>query len=80
MDHQFIALSANDEQTETITIFKNNGRFALPVINESGVLLGIVTSDDVLRLAERKTPVTSKNSAAWRRSTSLTRPFRFFGW
>ncbi len=54
MDHQFIALSANDEQTETIAIFKNNSRFALPVINESGVLLGIVTSDDVLRLAEKE--------------------------
>ena len=54
MDHQFIALSVNDEQTETIAIFKNNSRFALPVINEAGVLLGIVTSDDVLRLAEKE--------------------------
>ena len=54
MDHQFIALSVNDAQTETISIFKNNSRFALPVTNESGVLLGIVTSDDVLRLAEKE--------------------------
>src|ERR1700730_7444602 len=54
MDHQFIALSVNDAQTETIAIFKNNSRFALPVINESGVLLGIVTSDDVLRLSEKE--------------------------
>jgi len=54
MDRQFIALSVNDEQTETIAIFKNNSRFALPVINETGVLLGIVTSDDVLRLAEKE--------------------------
>lgn len=54
MDHQFIALSVIDAQTETIRIFKNNSRFALPVINESGVLLGIVTSDDVLRLAEKE--------------------------
>jgi magnesium transporter len=54
MDHQFIALSVNDEQTETIAIFRNNSRFALPVTNESGVLLGIVTSDDVLRLAEKE--------------------------
>jgi magnesium transporter len=54
MDHQFIALSVNDAQTETIAIFRNNSRFALPVTNESGVLLGIVTSDDVLRLAEKE--------------------------
>ncbi len=69
MDHQFIALNANDAQTETIAIFKNNSRFALPVTNEQGVLLGIVTADDVLRLAEkRKHPRDSKN-----------RGFRSFG-
>ncbi|MEJ0083472.1 MAG: CBS domain-containing protein [Puia sp.] len=56
MDHQFIALPVNAAQTETIAIFKNNSRFALPVINESGVLLGIVTSDDVLRLSKKKIP------------------------
>src|SRR5664279_44880 len=54
MDNQFIALSVNDAQTETIATFKNNSRFALPVTNETGVLLGIVTSDDVLRLAEKE--------------------------
>src|SRR6202049_1457653 len=54
MDHQFMSISVNDAQTETIRIFKNNSRFALPVINEAGVLLGIVTSDDVLRLAEKE--------------------------
>jgi magnesium transporter len=54
MDHQFLALSVNDEQNETISIFKNNSRFALPVVNETGVLLGVVTADDVLRLAEKE--------------------------
>jgi magnesium transporter len=54
MDHQFIALSANHAQTETISIFKHNSRYALPVTNETGVLLGIVTLDDVLRLSEKE--------------------------
>ena len=54
MDHLYIALHVNDAQTETISVFRNNSRFALPVINETGVLLGIVTSDDVLRLAEKE--------------------------
>jgi len=54
MDRQFLALSVNDEQNETISIFKNNSRFALPVVNETGVLLGVVTADDVLRLAEKE--------------------------
>jgi len=54
MDYQFMYLRANDAQKEAIRIFRNNSRFALPVINDSGVLLGIVTLDDVLRLAEKE--------------------------
>jgi magnesium transporter len=52
MDHQFLALNVNDAQKDTINIFRNNSRFALPVTDDNGVLLGIVTLDDVLRLAE----------------------------
>ncbi|MBS1918065.1 MAG: magnesium transporter [Bacteroidetes bacterium] len=54
MDYQFICLRANDAQKETIRVFRNNSRFALPVTDDSGVLLGIVTLDDVLRLAEKE--------------------------
>lgn len=52
MDYQFIALKVNDAQKEAIKVFRNNSRFALPVIDDNGVLLGLVTLDDVLRLAE----------------------------
>jgi magnesium transporter len=54
MDHQFIALNVNDAQKEAIKLFRNNSRFALPVIDNNGILLGIVTLDDVLRLAEQE--------------------------
>jgi magnesium transporter len=54
MDHQFIALNVNASQKDTIRIFRNNSRFALPVTDDSGVLLGIVTADDVLRLSEKE--------------------------
>lgn len=54
MDFQFICLRANDAQKETIALFRNNSRYALPVTDDSGVLLGIVTLDDVLRLAEKE--------------------------
>jgi magnesium transporter len=54
MDFQFICLRVNDAQKETITLFRNNSRYALPVTDDSGVLLGIVTLDDVLRLAEKE--------------------------
>ncbi len=52
MDNQFICLKANQAQKEVIRVFRNNSRFALPVTDSNGVLLGIVTLDDVLRLAE----------------------------
>jgi magnesium transporter len=52
MDNQFIALNVNDAQKEAIRVFRNNSRFALPVTDDNGVLLGVVTLDDVLRLAE----------------------------
>jgi magnesium transporter len=54
MDHQFIALNVNAAQKDTISIFRNNSRFALPVTDDNGVLLGIVTADDVLRLSEKE--------------------------
>ncbi len=52
MDYQFIALKVNDGQSSAIKVFRNNSRFALPVIDDNGILLGVVTLDDVLRLAE----------------------------
>jgi magnesium transporter len=52
MDHQFIALKVNDAQSSAVKVFRNNSRFALPVTDDNGILLGVVTLDDVLRLAE----------------------------
>jgi magnesium transporter len=54
MDNQFICLRVNDAQKEVIRVFRNNSRFALPVTDTNGVLLGIVTLDDVLRLSEKE--------------------------
>ncbi len=54
MDHQFLAINVNDTQKDVINIFRNNSRYALPVTDDAGVLLGIVTLDDVLRLAEKE--------------------------
>lgn len=52
MDYHYIALNVNAAQTDAIKVFRNNSRYALPVTDDKGVLLGIVTLDDVLRLAE----------------------------
>ena len=54
MDSQFISLGVTHPQKEAIRVFRNHSRFALPVTNDNGVLLGIVTLDDVLRLSEKE--------------------------
>jgi magnesium transporter len=54
MDYQYISLEVTHPQKEAIRVFRNNSRFALPVTNDNGVLLGIVTLDDVLRLSEKE--------------------------
>lgn len=47
-DHKFIALDVADDQEKAIQIFYKYERSALPVTNEKGVLLGIVTIDDII--------------------------------
>ncbi|WP_044882619.1 magnesium transporter [Neochlamydia sp. EPS4] len=53
-DQKFLALSVHDAAEEAINLFKEYNRVALPVINDEGVLLGIVTIDDILRLASEE--------------------------
>lgn len=52
MDHQFVALRATDDQETPIGVFEREHRTALPVTDTAGILIGIVTIDDVLRVAE----------------------------
>jgi magnesium transporter len=53
-DNRTIALNASDPQEEAINIFRMNNRVALPVVDDSNVLLGIVTVDDILWLANEE--------------------------
>src|SRR4051794_21622627 len=54
MDERFVALSVKDEESEAVTLFRKYDRSALPVIDGKGTLLGIVTVDDVLDVAEEE--------------------------
>lgn len=54
MDDRLISLNAEDPQEEAIKVFKMNNRVALPVIASDKTLLGIVTIDDVLWLADEE--------------------------
>lgn len=54
MDDRFIALKATDDQEIANEVFKMNNRVALPVTDEYNILLGIITIDDVLWIANEE--------------------------
>ena len=54
MDDRVIALNAYADQEEANEAFKMNNRMALPVVSNSNKLLGIVTIDDILWVANEE--------------------------
>jgi magnesium transporter len=52
MDRRFVALKAVDDQHSAVAAFRQYDRSALPVTDTAGMLIGIVTIDDVLDVAE----------------------------
>ncbi|HNP99482.1 MAG TPA: magnesium transporter, partial [Bacteroidia bacterium] len=54
MVRQFVALYARDDQEVAIDIFKQTNRVALPVTDFNGLLLGIVTFDDMMDVIEEE--------------------------
>ena len=54
MDRRYVALSATDGTERAVEIFLAEDRKALPVTDTHGVLIGIVTIDDVLKVSETR--------------------------
>lgn len=54
MDHQFVALSASDDREEAVRAMERYDLAVVPVVDSDGVLVGIVTFDDVLDVAEEE--------------------------
>ena len=52
MKRQYVALSVTDEQFVAVEQFRKYDRTVLPVIDRRAVLLGVVTVDDVLDVAQ----------------------------
>jgi len=52
MDRRFVTLTATDDQQTAVAMFRQYDRTALPVTDTAGMLIGIVTIDDVLDVAE----------------------------
>ncbi len=53
-DQSFVALNVTDQQEEALNTIRKYDRSALPVVDSSGVLVGIVTIDDMLDVAEEE--------------------------
>jgi magnesium transporter len=54
MDENFVSLNATDSQEDALNIFRKYDRTALPVVDSGGVLVGLVTIDDMLDVAEEE--------------------------
>ncbi len=54
MDRRFVSLKATDDQETAVRVFRAEDRTALPVTDSAGILIGIVTVDDVLDVAEQE--------------------------
>ena len=52
MDRRYVTLKATDTQEYAVEVFRREDRTALPVTDTTGVLIGIVTVDDALDVAE----------------------------
>ena len=53
-DGRYIELNVYDDQEKANQVFKMNNRVALPVVDNNNILIGIVTIDDVLWVANEE--------------------------
>lgn len=53
-DNHFVAITTTTSKEDAVTYFEKYDRTALPIVTESGVLVGIVTIDDILDQIEQQ--------------------------
>ena len=54
VDENYVSLSVTDPAQDAVNVFRKYDRSALPVTDTNGVLVGIVTIDDMLDVAEEE--------------------------
>ncbi len=64
MDRTFASLSAFDDREEAVTMMQRYDLAALPVVDSDGELIGIVTFDDVMDVAEEEATEDIHKSAS----------------
>lgn len=64
MDHSFVSITAFEDRREAVRLIQHYDLVTLPVVDSDGVLLGIVTVDDVLDVAQKEVTEDIQLSAA----------------
>jgi magnesium transporter len=64
MDHSFVAISAHEDREEAVYMIQRYNRVALPVVDSAGILIGMVTVDDIFDVAEEEVTEDFQLSAA----------------
>lgn len=64
MDYSFVSISAFEDREEAVRMIQHYDLDALPVVDSAGVLIGIVTVDDVLDVAQEEVTEDFQKSAA----------------
>lgn len=64
MDYGFVSISAYDDRENAVQLIKRYDLDALPVVDSQGILLGIVTFDDVMDVAEEEATEDFHKAAA----------------
>lgn len=54
LENQLLSLHATDDQETAVTVFKKYDVTILPVVDSKDVLLGVITVDDVMDVAEKE--------------------------
>ncbi|WP_297630806.1 magnesium transporter [Caldilinea sp.] len=64
MDYTFVAISAFADQEEAVRVMQRYDLDVLPVVDSDGVLVGIITADDVLDVAQEEATEDFHRTAA----------------
>ncbi|NLX01566.1 MAG: magnesium transporter [Syntrophomonadaceae bacterium] len=64
MDNSFVSLSAFDDREMAVRAMQKYDVFSLPVVDSGGILLGLVTFDDVMDVAEEEATEDFHKTAA----------------
>jgi magnesium transporter len=64
MDYSFISMPAYEDREKAVQLIQRYDLYALPVVDSGGVLLGIITVDDVLDVAQEEATEDIQKGAA----------------